>query len=339
MHPLLIFLIAALGTAAVFAVFCMIMVMIVYKKMFGYHFTHDPLVTTYTPEIVGVTSSPLEIDLCCEMIRGGIYSPKGRDTDKSVLVILCHGMWGSHMSYMQEIGYLCSGGFDVLAFDYIGTATSDGKTLGGFGQSLRCLDRVVRYVKSSPELSHRKIWVFGHSWGGYAATNIVKFHPDVAGVVAIAPAASFEAVAKNVFPKGIHFLIPAAKLTDRIRMGKFANRNATKSLEGFGGKALFIHSEDDPMCPYPTTTGAVKAKFGDRFNYLILKDKGHNPQYTYEGLALMREYSAKMKTLATEDERNEYKKSTDFLKMGALAPEIMDTAVEFIKKGTEKKES
>ena len=36
MHPLVIFLIVALSTAAVFAVFCMIMVLIVYKKMFGY---------------------------------------------------------------------------------------------------------------------------------------------------------------------------------------------------------------------------------------------------------------------------------------------------------------
>ena len=335
MHPLVIFLIVALSTAAVFAVFCMIMVLIVYKKMFGYHFTHDPLVTTYTPEIVGVTSTPIEIDLSGEMIRGGLYSPKSGDTDKSKLVILCHGMWGSHMSYMQEVGYLCSSGFDVLAFDYIGTAASDGKTLGGFGQSLRCLDRVVKYAKSSPELSHREIWAFGHSWGGYAVTNIVKFHPDITGIVALAPAASFEAVAKNVFPKGIHFLIPAAKLTDRIKMGRFANQTALKSLENYGGKALFIHSVDDPMCPYITTTGAVKDKYGDRFDYLILKDKGHNPQYTYEGLALMRDYSNTMKKIATEDERNEYKKSTDFLKMGALAPEIMDAAVEFIKNSIE----
>jgi pimeloyl-ACP methyl ester carboxylesterase len=299
--------------------------------MFGYHFEHDPLVTTYTPEGVGVTSKPISFELDGETVRGGIYSPKHGETDPNKLVIVCHGMWGSHRSYMQEIGFICSKGLTVLSFDYIGTASSDGKTLGGFGQSLRCLERAVRFVKESKELANRQIWVVGHSWGGYAASNIVAFHPDVKGVVAIAPAASYEAVIRNFFPKGVHFLLPAAKLTDRIKTGRFANRNATESLKNYNGRALFIHSKDDPTCPFPTTTGAIREKFGNRFDYIILEDKAHHPQYTYEGLAIMRDYSIAMKTLSTEDERTEYKKATDFLKMGALDPRIMNEITQYIK--------
>ena len=72
MPPYVTFIIVLCSAAAAFAVMCMAMVLMIYKKMFGYHFEHDPLVTTYTPEGVGVTSSPVEIELDEKMIRGGV---------------------------------------------------------------------------------------------------------------------------------------------------------------------------------------------------------------------------------------------------------------------------
>ena len=332
MGPFAVALIAVISVLAVFLLICFVLVSMIYKKMFGYRFAHDPLVTTYTKESQGLESIPLEVELSGEKIRGAIYRKKDAEINKDVLVIVCHGMWSSHLSYMQDIGYLCGAGYETLGFDYIGTSASDGKNLKGFGQSLRCLDAVVRFVKNTPELSHRRIYVYGHSWGGYAATNIVKLHPDIEGIVAVAPAMSFDAVARNIFPKSIHFLIPVAKLVDFFKMGKFANQSAIKSLEGYKGNVLVIHSEDDPMCPYATTTGLAKEKFAEEnFDFLIVKDKGHNPQYSYSGLAIMKEYNEKMSQLATEEEKNECKRSTDFLAMGELDGEIMERAVAHIK--------
>lgn len=332
MSPILIIVTVLAGVAAFVAVLSLVLALFISKKMFGYRFSHDPLVITYSPEKLGLESVPLEVELGGETVRGAIYSKCSKEKNSDVIVIVCHGMWSSHRSYMQDIGYICDAGYEVIGFDYIGTSLSDGKCLGGFGQSLRCLDAVVRYVKSSEELSKRKIVVYGHSWGGYAATNIVKFHPDIAAVIAVAPATSFEAVAKNMFPRAIHFILPAAKLTDRIRMGKFANQRADKSLEGYSGRVLIIHSEDDPMCPYRSTTGIVKEKFtDDNFTYISVADKGHNPHYTYAGLSLLREYSKTVSSLKTDEEKRNYKKSTDFLAMGELDPDIMDGVVDEIK--------
>lgn len=332
MDPVIVALIAVISAVAVFLLLCLVLVGMIYKKMFGYRFSHDPLVTTYSKESLDLVSTPIEVELSGEKIRGALYTKKGIEVNKNILVIVCHGMWSSHLSYLQDVGRLCSAGYETLAFDYIGTSMSDGKTLKGFGQSLRCLDAVVKFVKNNPDFVGRRIYVYGHSWGGYAATNIVKFHPDIAGIVAIAPAMSFDAVARNIFPKGIHFLIPMAKFTDRIRMGKFANQNALKSLEGYKGRVLMIHSEDDPMCPYATTTGLAKEKFREEnFGFIILKDKAHHPQYTYEGLAIMKAYNEKMTLLATEEEKNECKKATDFLAIGALDESIMKKIVSHIK--------
>lgn len=332
MGPVVVILSVLAASLVVFAIVCVALTSLIHKKMFGSRFAHDPLVTTYSTELLGLEASPIEVGLYGETVRGGLYVKKGRETDKNVIVIVCHGMWTSHKSYMQDIGYICNAGFEVIGFDYIGTSTSDGKSLGGFGQSLRSLDAVVRYVKADAELSKRRIYVYGHSWGGYAATNIVAFHPDIAGVIAVAPAASFDAVAKNSFPKGIHFLIPLAKLFDRIKTGRFANRNAVKSLAGYSGSVLIIHSEDDHMCPYATTTALVKKSHsGSNFKYLTVKDKGHNPHYTRAALNIMREYGQKLQTLASEEEKREYKKTVDFIAMGELDREIMDKVVAQIK--------
>ena len=337
MSPFLIAIIAVVSVSVLVALLGFVLALFISKKMFGHRFSHDPLVTTYSPESLGLESVPLEVVLGGENIRGAIYSRVGKEKNRDAIVIVCHGMWSSHLSYMQDIGYICDAGYEVIGFDYIGTSLSDGKDLGGFGQSLRCLDAVVRYVKKSPNLSGRRIIVYGHSWGGYAVTNIAKFHPDIAAVIAVAPAASFDAVAKNMFPRAIHFMIPAAKLIDRCRTGRFANQRADKSFEGYGGRVLIIHSEDDPMCPYRTTTGLIKERFrGDNFRYVTVSDKGHNPHYTYAGLALLREYGRALSAFATDEEKNEYKRSTDFLAMGELDATIMDEVVSEIKAVSDK---
>jgi len=332
MGPIEIILAVLIGAAAVFIAITIALTVTVRRSMFGNRFAYDPLVKTYSPEMFDLGSKPFETDLGGEKLRGALYFKNGSDTDKSTLIIVCHGMWTGHMSYMQDVGYLCGAGFEVLAFDYIGTSLSDGKNLGGFGQSLRSLDAVIRSVKSDAQFSGRKIFVYGHSWGGYAVTNIVKFHPDIEGVVALAPATSFDAVAKKNFPKGIHFLIPVAKLFDRAKTGKFANRNALKSLAGYGGRVLIVHSEDDHMCPYSTTTRLLmKSLKGDNFKYLIMKDRGHNPNYTPRALEIMREYSKTLPTLTSAEEMRKYKENTDFLAMGELDSKVMDEIVAHIK--------
>ena len=332
MHPIFIVLLALLGVAAIYCLVATCLASALHKKMFGYRFSHDPLITTYTPDMFDLESEPIEVNVGGDTVRGALFHQRGREYDKSVIVVVCHGMWSSHKSYMQEIGYLCSKGFRTVGFDYVGTGISDGEELGGFGQSLRCLDGIVTHIKNDPELSKCRIYVLGHSWGGYAATNIVKFHPDITGVIAIAPAASFDAVAKSNFPKSIYFLIPFAKLIDKLKLGRFANRRAVKSFKGYNGSVLILHSKDDAMCPFDMTTAQIMKRYGgDNFNYYVTEGKFHNPHYTAEGLALMNEFNEKLSKLSDEDEKNEYKKTVDFIAMGALDTAVMDIVAEHIK--------
>ena len=80
------------ASLVVFAIVCVALTSLIYKKMFGSRFSHDPLVTTYSPKLLGLESSPVEVELDGEKLRGGLYAKKGRETDKNVIVIVCHGI-------------------------------------------------------------------------------------------------------------------------------------------------------------------------------------------------------------------------------------------------------
>ncbi len=318
------------SAAAVFLIGAVLLSYAVHSKTYGGRHKRDPLVEQYTPQGLSLELEPVEFKLGKDTLRGALYSPMGKEVKRDKIVVFAHGMWSDHGSYMQEIGYIANSGFLVLGFDYTATSSSDGKSLRGFGQSLKCLDAAVKFVKSREDLKGRKIYVVGHSWGGYAVTNIVKFHPDIAGVVAIAPATEFSAVIKTLLPKRLAMLIPFAELIDFLKTGKYANLDGTKSLEKYKGRVFIIHSKDDNFCNFELTSAkAVKALRGDNYKFYITEGRFHNPHYSTEAIELLKKYHVGLKELPPE-KLDEFKKSFDFLKMGELDPYVMDMIIDFL---------
>ena len=89
------------------------------------------------------------------------------------LLIFCHGIGGGHRSYMQEIVALCRRGYTVLAYDNTGCCDSEGPDIIGMSHSLADLDACVRYLKAEGIFQkYARVFVVGHSWGGFAAGNI-----------------------------------------------------------------------------------------------------------------------------------------------------------------------
>ena len=109
--------------------------------------------------------------------------------------------------------------------------------------------------------------------------------------------------------------------TDALLLASYiGGRNGARAVELGGGSGII-----SLLC-------LAKEKFDQpNFEFFIVKDKGHNPQYSYSGLAIMKEYNEKMSHLATEEEKDECKRSTDFLAMGELDGEIMERVVAHIK--------
>ena len=142
-----------------------------HSKFFGRRFSPDPLVKLYTKEEFGLQSDEAEFKCGKDTLRGAFYYLPGFEPDK--IVVYCHGMWSTHKSYMQDIGWLCKAGFKVFGFDYTGTDISDGKNIVGMANSLRCTNAAVNFIKTG--CAAKNIYVIGHSWGAFAASNIGKY--------------------------------------------------------------------------------------------------------------------------------------------------------------------
>ena len=325
----MLFLYIFLGVLAVFLIACFVIAKISHNQFFNYHYEADPDIPLYTAEEFNVSKDKVEFKEGKNTLRGYLYHKGEYDDNK--IIIYAHGMFSNHNSYLQDICYLAEKGYLVLGFNYLGVSDSDGKNLKGFGSSIEGVDAAIKYIKSNDELKNKDIYVVGHSWGGFAACNIVKFHPEIKGIAALAPFVSTYSIVKNTLPKQIRFITPMVVLIDDICCGKYSRCNSIKSLNSYKGKALLIQSTDDYIIDYNKSgIGLIKNKTTNKnINYLTEENKGHQPHYTIEGVKLMREFEAKARTLRGE-ELKEYKGQCDFHKMGELDPRVMDKIVEMI---------
>ena len=297
---------------------------IIHNIAFGKRYEANPLVKLYTKEEFNLNATPLEIKYKKEIIRGNLYNYNDFDTNK--LIIYCHGMWSNHNSYLQDIEYFCKNNLLVFGFDYIGVSSSSGKNIKGLGNSLKSLDIVVNYFEK--KYPNKEIYVVGHSWGGFATTNIIALHPNIKGIIAMSPFISIYSCINKFVPKGLRFLTPFLYLADISKNGKYSLLKTKNSLKSNKGKALFLASIDDPMVPYENNTGYIK-KLYPNLNYIIVNNKGHNPNYKEEAVKKLQKFQNDIKAVPS-DKITEFMNSINFHELGELDTSVMDKLIEFI---------
>lgn len=123
------------------------------------------------------------------------------------MVIVCHGMHAGADDYLPFIMYFVKNGYSVFTYDCKGTYLSSGDSTVGMGTPLVDLDYAIRFIKSSREFSKYPLFIFGHSWGGYAACSVLSIHKNVKAVAAIAP---FNDAYTLIEDKGVQFTGPFA---------------------------------------------------------------------------------------------------------------------------------
>ena len=221
------------------------------------------------------------------------------------LVVFEHGLGSGHRGYMKEIEILAKRGFLVFAYDHTGCMESGGEETGGFSQSLRDLDDVLTALKK--QCPDRSIAVVGHSWGGFSALNISKFHPDVSHIVAISGFISVEAILKQtlgIFYKKIYN-------REKKKQPDYMRCHAIRTLARSKSKVLIIHSSDDKIVKCKRHFDVMrKALAGyENINFLEVSRKRHNPNYTRAAVKykdkFFKTYKRALKRNYFETERDE----------------------------------
>jgi len=237
------------------------------------------------------------------------------------IVVFDHGFGGGHRSYMREIEMLCRHGFLVFAYDHTGCMESGGENIRGFSQSLRDLDDCLKALKATDRCKDLDISVMGHSWGGFSTANICALHPDVSHIVVLS---GFVSVAKlvNQFFGGLLKGYRKAVMALDPNEG-YNHYTAVESLSGTDAQVLLVYSANDRMVSKAVHFDALKSGLSHKENvrFLLVENKGHNPNYTEDAVAYLGQYSAdvgkKKKSLTTEDAKKAYRDSWDWERMTA----------------------
>lgn len=130
------------------------------------------------------------------LLRTTFFFPSGRWKlqgyfypcyDAKGMVVVCHGMHAGADDYIPFIEYFVRSGYAVFTYDCQGTYASQGDSTVGMCTPLVNLDHALTYIKNDKQLSKYPLFLFGHSWGGYAATSVLSIHKNIRGCAAVAP--------------------------------------------------------------------------------------------------------------------------------------------------------
>ena len=284
----------------------------------------------------GLKAKPYSFKSQENTLRGNFYFYDGYDD--SVIVIFCHGISGGHSAYLHEIEMLCKAGFMVLAYDNTGCIDSDGKNIGGFAASIKDLDNAIISLKKNDEYKNKKIYVMGHSWGGFAASNIYNFQ-QVDKMVAVSPFISIKQMYNDFFHCFSKLLIPRVLQLESKSIGKkYIKSTAVNALNNAFGKALVIHSKDDTVVKYKTTTAVLQKKIiSPNVEFYILDNKDHHPLFTKEAVDYYNETFSvftkliQEKKINTLEEKKDYFAKINFEKLVIQDKEVWKKVIEFLK--------
>ena len=251
------------------------------------------------------------------------------------IIIFDHGFGGGHRSYMKEIEMLSRRGYLVFAYDHTGCMESGGESPRGMAQSLCDLNDAVAKIKSDPEFFGFDISVVGHSWGGFSTMNICAFHPEISHVVVLSGFVSVTELVNSYFSGIMKGYRGAVMALERETNPKYSLVNGVDSLLKSDTKALLIYSENDKLCK-KTHYDILKDGLSEKENvkFILVFDKGHNPNYTKNAVLYLNEYLKekskllKKKKLVTEEEKRNFVSKFDWNKMTeqdeAVFKEIFD---------------
>lgn len=199
------------------------------------------------------------------------------------IILFAHGFGGGgHNSYMDCANYFAKNGYYVFAFDCTGNDESDGKKVNGLPQGVIDLNYAISFVEEKEEFKGLPIMLFGHSWGGYSVTNVLKYHPEVKAVVSLAgfnrSSDLIKSQGEELVGNVINVFMPYINIYEKIKFGKYASNTSMKAFENTNANIMIIHSKDDDTVQKKFGYDIYYEKYNNspNFTFILFEDKGHN---------------------------------------------------------------
>lgn len=288
----------------------------VYDKMFNHHFFSYPPLTFTLNDFPNLSAKRYEFySENRNLLVGYVY--KYKDVKIRGLFIFCHGYGGGgHHCYLDLINAICKQGFYVFAYDATANDESQGHSMKGFTQGLLDADSAITFVERLDEYQNMPLYLCGHSWGAYSASNALGWHPSISGLIAFSgfnrSTEIFKANGERYAGDQANDFMIYVDTYERLLFGDIYAREAIDSFKESKAKIVIVHSEDDSTVPITAGYDMYHKIFKNdkRFKFVHLLNHGHGTvYYTLKGKAYFdkvhREYDKFVKSSKPTNEQKE----------------------------------
>ena len=284
--------ICAAAFVGLFLALSFIVMLIAYNENFCQRFTSYEPKLLYVEDFDGLSRVRYDFKSNKGQQLAGYWYSYSEDKNqieenKKGIVVLAHGFGGGgHNSYMDVIYIFAKNGYYVFAYDATGNDDSEGLgkkgVVGGLPQGVIDLNYAISFVEDSGNFPKLPVMLFGHSWGGYSVSSVLKYHPEVKAVAEVAgfnnSTGMFIAGGKDLAGSLVYCMLPFYVIFETIKYGKYASASGVKGFAATNAKIMIIHSMNDTTVPPEYGYSIYYKKFaGDpRFTFLSNENMGHS---------------------------------------------------------------
>lgn len=251
-HTTSIVTIAVIGIFIAFTVGSFWMIHHIFQDNFGR--TEVPEYSIYeTYEDLSKDFPRTDVEFMSEnhKLTGYLY---GSDNNEKGIVVVSHGIGSGADGYIKEATYFAKRGYRVLSFNNTGSYDSEGSGTMGLSQSVIDLDAALDFVESQEELEELPVFLYGHSWGGYAVTAILNYDHEIAGVISVAgyntPMEMMMAWCKPNMGILSYIEYPYIWIYQKFLFGGASNLSATEGINSVDIPVLVVHGTEDEVIAY-----------------------------------------------------------------------------------------
>jgi len=231
-------------------------------------FSRFPELKTKTFSFPSGDDSLFGICLSCEGVQKG-------------LIVIVHGWAWNLELYLPQAEYFAKAGYSVFLFDGAGIGRSGGERIRGLPQHLIDTGAALDFVQAAPEFSCMPVFLYGHSWGGYAADAVSCLkNYSIRGILSVS--AYYEALGamKMTARKRYGFLSNAfvlpATVVQYIAYGRAAGYTAVQGLILADCPVLVVHSKNDSTLSFEENFMKIKKGLIGRSNAQFREEEGEN---------------------------------------------------------------
>lgn len=212
-------------------------------REYSIHFRYEDVADRYEREAVNFLSGE-------NRLYGHLYGPG----NAGGLVIISHGMGGGEESYLAEALYFVGQGYQVLCYSNTGCWDSEGKNCRGLSQSVLDLDAALTWVEGQSRFDSVPVFLYGHSWGGYAAAAIFHFGHEIAASVSVSGFNDPLGMIVEWVGPAAYVEYPFLWLNQKLTFGDTLGLTAVDAINSTSTPVLIIHGSGDATVGYDTVS-------------------------------------------------------------------------------------